>query len=156
MVDMAEADVVALDVYDPGARYLVVSTRGYGFVVGSEDVLAQTKNGKQILNLDGDEMAACVRVPDDANHVCIIGTNRKMSVFPLEQVPVMGKGKGVILQKYQDAEFADLQLFNLKAGITFQSGSKLVTVSDMKPWLGMRAQVGKLPPNGFPRSNKFG
>lgn len=156
MVDMGEADIVQMGVYDENARYLLISTDGVGFIVKGGDCLAQTKNGKQIMSLDGSEVAACLPVPTGADHLCIIGTNRKMSVFPLEQIPEMSKGKGVILQKYADGDFADAQVFNLKTGITFVSGSKTVTVGDMKPWLGTRAQAGKLPPNGFPKSNKFG
>ncbi len=156
MVDMGDADVVRMSAYDENARYLLISTDGVGFIVRGVDCLAQTKNGKQIMTLGAQaEIAACLALPKDADHLCIIGTNRKMSVFPLEQIPEMGKGKGVILQKYADGAFSDAQAFTLKTGVTFTSGSKTVTVSDMKPWLGTRAQAGKLPPNGFPKSNKF-
>jgi topoisomerase-4 subunit A len=158
MMEAGDADVVYMGVYDDTARYVVISTKGYGFAVAGAETLAQTKNGKVIMNVgDGAEMAACLPVPNGANHICMVATNRKMVVFPLDQVPDLAKGKGVILQKYADgAEFSDAQLFALKAGITFISGSKTVGVADMKPWLGARASVGKLPPNGFPRSNRFG
>ena len=158
MIEMGEgADVVDIRVFNPDQCLLLVSTDGKGFIIKAAECLAQTKNGKQILTLDdGAEAAACITIPDNADHLCIIGTNRKMSVFPLNQIPEMNKGKGVILQKYQDAIFSDAQAFRMKEGITFISGSKTMRVDDMKPWFGTRAQVGKLPPNGFPRSNKFG
>lgn len=156
MVDMAEADVVDMRVYTPDLRVLVISSDGKGFIVNTSEVLAQTKNGKQIMNLDaGAEAAACLVIPPGADHLCIIGTNRKMSVFPLDQIPEMNKGKGVILQKYAGAAFADALVFKLKDGITFVSGAKTVSVTDMRGWVGARAQMGKLPPNGFPRSNRF-
>lgn len=157
MVEMGEGtDIVDMQIYTPDQRLLVISSDGKGFIVPASECLAQTKNGKQVLNLDdGAEAAACIVLPEDADHLCIIGNNRKMSVFPLNQIPEMNKGKGVILQKYTDGSFSDAQAFKLKTGITFVSGSKNMTVADMKPWLGTRAQVGKLPPNGFPRSNRF-
>jgi topoisomerase IV subunit A len=156
MVDMAEADVVAMMVFNPELRLLMISSDGKGFIVKASECLAQTKNGKQIMNLDdGSEAAACIVLPENADHLCIMGSNRKMSVFPLDQIPEMNKGKGVILQKYAGANFSDAQAFKLKDGISFVSGSKTISVTDMRGWIGARAQVGKLPPNGFPRSNRF-
>lgn len=157
LVEMGEGvDIVTMLPHDPAAKYLVISSDGRGFIVPASECLAQTKNGKQVLGVDaGSEAGACLPVPAEANHICMIGTNRKMVVFPLDQIPEMNKGKGVILQKYTDGAFSDAQLFVLKVGITFVSGSKTVAVPDMKPWVAGRASVGKLPPNGFPRSNRF-
>lgn len=158
MLEMGEADITSMHVHDADRKFLLVSSDGLGFVVAGTECLAQTKNGKQVMNVTaGAEAVMALPILPGADHLCIIGTNRKMSVFALDQVPEMSKGKGVILQKYTDgADVADAQLFNVKEGISFVSGSKTMRVADMAPWLGNRAQMGKLPPNGFPRSNRFG
>ncbi len=158
MVDMPDADIVFMTVYDDTAKFLVISTTGHGFIVPATECLAQTKNGKNVLTVsDGVESTLCLAVNPSATHLCIIGTNRKMLVFPIADIPEMNKGKGVILQKYTDgAAPSDAQLLTIKSGINFVSGSKTITVSDMKPWVAARASMGKLPPNGFPRSNRFG
>jgi topoisomerase-4 subunit A len=124
--------------------------------VSSNDIQAQTKNGKQIMSVDDNGDAIICRViPKGHNHVAMIGNNRKMLVFPLEQIPELNKGKGVILQKLKDAELSDLKTFAMKEGLTFTSGTREMAVPNAKEWLGDRAAVGKLPPNGFPRSNRF-
>lgn len=151
-----DADIVTLMVWEPDLKLLVASREGKGFVVSSNEVLAQTRNGKQILSVDDNGDAVfCDIIGDTDNHVAVIGTNRKMLVFPLDQIPEMAKGKGVFLQKYKDAEFCDAKTFNLKEGLTFLSGTRDMTVPNVKEWIGERAQAGKLPPNGFPRSNRF-
>ncbi|MFN3827738.1 MAG: DNA topoisomerase IV subunit A [Micavibrio sp.] len=157
MVDLPnDSDIAMLMVYNPEGRLLVASEDGRGFIVPEKDVLAQTKNGKQILNVDGKiEARICQRIEPNDNHVAIIGTNRKMLVFPMDQVPEMSKGKGVILQKFKDGRLSDVRTFNLKGGLTYRSGSSEVKVDNVKAWIGERAQAGKLPPNGFPKSNKF-
>ncbi|MCM2344056.1 MAG: DNA topoisomerase IV subunit A [Alphaproteobacteria bacterium] len=157
MVDLPnDSDIAALLVYNPEAKLLVASEDGRGFIVPEKDVLAQTKNGKQILNVDEKtEAKICLRVAPDHNYIATIGTNRKMLIFPLEQIPEMTKGKGVILQKFKDGRLGDARTFNLKAGLTYRSGSSEAKVDSVKAWIAERAQAGKLPPNGFPKSGKF-
>lgn len=157
MVDLPnDADLAALMVYNPDGRLLLASEDGRGFIVPEKDVLAQTKNGKQILNVDEKtEAKICLRISGDHNYIATIGTNRKMLVFPLEQIPEMTKGKGVILQKFKDGRLGDARTFNLKAGLTYRSGSSENKVDNVKAWVAERAQAGKLPPNGFPKSGKF-
>lgn len=151
-----DADIVSLMVYEENRKILIASRDGKGFIVSSNDILAQTKNGKTVMSVSDNGDAKLCRVLDPvADHLAIIGTNRKMLVFPIDQIPEMAKGKGVILQKYKDAEISDVRPFNMKAGLTFTSGTREMNVSNAKEWLGDRAQVGKLPPNGFPRSNRF-
>ncbi len=152
-----DADIVSLFVHEPDKKFLLIARDGRGFVISSNDILAQTKNGKQIMSVEDNGDAVYCR-PLDAkdNHLAIIGKNRKMLVFKLDQIPELAKGKGVMLQKYKDGDFSDAKAFNLKEGLTFLSGTKEVAVSNVKEWIGERAQAGKLPPNGFPRSNKFG
>lgn len=157
MVDLPnDADIAALMVFNPEAKLLVASEDGRGFIVPEKDVLAQTKNGKQILNVDEKtEAKICLRVAPEHNHIATIGTNRKMLVFPLDQIPEMSKGKGVILQKFKDGRLSDARTFTLKAGLTYRHGTSEVKVENVKAWIAERAQAGKLPPNGFPKSGKF-
>lgn len=151
-----DADIVDMFVWSPDQKLLVANREGKGFIVSSNDVLAQTKNGKQIMSVDDNgDAIICRIVPKTHNHVAVIGNNRKMLVFPLNQIPELNKGKGVILQKLKDAELSDLKTFNLKEGLTFTSGTREMSVPNTKEWLGERAGAGKLPPNGFPRSNRF-
>ena len=104
---------------------------------------------------DNGDATICKLINPKDDHVAIIGNNRKFLVFKLDQIPELAKGKGVILQKYKDASISDVKTFNLKEGLTYTSGTREMSVSNVKEWIGERAQVGKLPPNGFPRSNKF-
>ncbi|MBL4589635.1 MAG: DNA topoisomerase IV subunit A [Alphaproteobacteria bacterium] len=151
-----EADIVDILVYKPEEKFLVASSDGRGFVVKSEDLLAQTKTGKQILNVSGNvEALLCVKICDDADYVATIGQNRKILTFPLNEVPEMGRGKGVTLQKYKDGGISDLKTFVLEDGLSYKYGTGETVVEDLMPWLGKRAQAGRMPPNGFPRNNKF-
>lgn len=152
-----DADITAIKVFEHEGKLLVASEDGRGFIVLEKDVLAQTKNGKQILNVgDKTEAKLCVVIPDTADHIATIGTNRKMLVFELEEIPEMSKGKGVILQKYKDGGLSDAKAFNWDEGLMFKYGAGETLVEDINPWAGQRAQAGRLPPNGFPKNNKFG
>ncbi len=149
-----EDDVVSLFVYTPGTKLLVASNAGKGFVVDADEVLASTKNGKQVLNLtDKAQAVVCTKVEGD--HVAVIGENRKLLVFPLNEIPEMRRGQGVALQKYKGSELADAKVFARKEGLTWKSGERMRTEQDVSPWLGHRGTPGKLPPMGFPRSNRF-
>lgn len=155
MCDLDNAqEIVDLFVHEPARKLLLAADNGKGFVVEEADVLAQTRGGKQVLNVaQGSKALVCVEATGD--HVAAIGTNRKLLVFPLEQVPVMKRGQGVALQKYKGAKLADAIVFTKKDGLSWQSGERTRTESDLKAWLGSRAAQGHLPPVGFPRSNKF-
>ena len=136
-------------------KYLVASSTGRGFILPGAELTSERRAGKTILVLKpGEEWQACVPVKGD--HVAVIGQNRKLLVFPLEQLPEMPKGTGVQLQKYKDGGLADVKTFSLAAGLTWRIGDKLRVEQKLAEWLGARAAVGKMPPNGFPRSNKFG
>ncbi|MDD4919019.1 MAG: DNA topoisomerase IV subunit A [candidate division Zixibacteria bacterium] len=157
MIDLANGhDVVAIVVHRPDHRLLVASESGRGFVVAEEDVIAQTRNGRQVLNLsEGEEAAACVPVDEGTDHVAVIGHNRKLLVFRIEELPVMGKGRGVRLQKYRKGGLADAKAFRLADGLSWQAGTRVRTEADLGSWLGHRGQAGRLPPAGFPRANRF-
>jgi topoisomerase-4 subunit A len=149
-----EDDVVALFVPNDAGKYLVASSAGRGFVVPGTELSAEKRTGKQVLNLrPGEEAAVCV--PAEGDHVAVVGSNRKLLVFPLSEVPEMVRGAGVILQRYKDAELADARVFVLADGLTWRLGEKTRTETNLRDWLGERAQAGRLPPNGFPRAPKF-
>ncbi len=152
-----DADIVDMELYDPAVKMIVASDDGRGFIVKMEDCFAQTKNGKQILNVSGNaEAKLCKPINEGDDHIAVMGKNRKMLVFELEQIPEMAKGKGVILQRYKDGGLSDLKTFKWADGLTYKYGTGETLVSDLNPWVGERAQAGRLPPNGFPKSNKFG
>ncbi len=159
MVDMEENhDFVDLFVYEPGRKLLVASNSGYGFIVPEDDVVASTRKGKQVLNIsEPDEAKLCV--PVDGDHVACVSDNRKLLIFPLDEVNEMARGKGVILQRSKDVSLSDIRVFAKKDGLTWlDSAGRTFTLtwSDLKEWVGQRAQSGRLVPKGFPRSNKFG
>lgn len=157
IVDMPnDAHVTSMRVYKPGEKMLVASTDGRGFIVKSDDVLAQTKSGKRVLNVSGKvEAVICRYIHDGDDHIAVIGSNRKMLVLPLSELPEMSKGRGVILQKFKDSGLSDAKTFNLEKGLDYKYGSGSTTVDDITPWIGKRASAGRLPPNGFPKSNRF-
>lgn len=155
MIDLAnDRDIVALFVHKPGRKLVVASSDGRGFLVAEDDVIASTRAGKQVLNLaEGAAAAACA--PAEGDHLAVIGENRKLLVFPLAELPEMARGRGVILQKYKDGGLSDVKAFTLKEGLTWTLGERTRTETDLRPWRGKRAQSGRLPPQGFPKTNKF-
>lgn len=155
MVDMDnQNEIVTLFVHEPARRLLVASESGRGFIVEEKDVVAQTRNGKQVLSTDANNKAfVCVEAAGD--HVAVMGSNRKLLVFPIDQVPVMKRGQGVALQKYKGATLSDVKTFVVAEGLSWMIGDRVRTEHDVTPWLGTRAGQGKLPPVGFPRTNKF-
>jgi topoisomerase-4 subunit A len=159
MVDLEENhDTIDLFVYEPGRKLLVASTAGYGFIVPEEEVLAAKRSGKQVLNVsEPEEAKVCVPVAGDM--VAIIGDNRKMLVFPLDEVNEMARGKGVILQRFKEGGLSDVRVFKKSEGLTWRDGAGrtfTLTMRELEEWLGQRAQAGRLAPKGFPRSNTFG
>lgn len=157
MVDLPnEAELVDMFIYREGNKRLIIASDGRGFIVKSDDLLAQTRTGKQILNVSGKVKASlCVPMPEGSDMLATIGENRKMLAFPLEEIPEMSRGKGVILQKYKDGGISDAKAFSMEEGLSYKYASGETTVEDLTPWIGKRAQTGRMPPNGFPRDNKF-
>ncbi|WP_158045876.1 DNA topoisomerase IV subunit A [Skermanella pratensis] len=155
MIDLAnDAELVTLFKHQPGRRLLVAASDGRGFQVEEDEVIAQTRGGKQIMTLgDGIEAKFCIPVEGDT--VAAIGNNRKLLVFPLEEVPVMARGRGVMIQKYTDGSLADLTTFRFSEGLSWKSGERTRLEADMTPWKGNRGTSGRLPPNGFPKNNRF-
>ena len=159
MVDMAaEDEIIALFPYIPGRQLLLASSIGKGFRLDSDGVIAMTRGGKQLLNLPGDAVAThCLPVSGD--HVAVVGTNRKLLIFPVEELPILSRGQGVALQKYRDGGLSDITTLVLEEGLSWPMGGssdRQRTETALTPWLGRRAGAGRLPPMGFPRTNKFG
>ena len=147
-----DADLVELMVHDPDRTLLVASTTGHGFVVLEEEVVASTKSGKLVLNVKAPAEAQ-VCVPVEGDHVAVIGENRKLLIFPLDQLPQMTRGKGITLQKYKDGDLVDVKVFSLEDGLTVPDKSgRLHTFDNLRDWMGTRANAGRLPPKGFPRT----
>lgn len=155
MIDLGNADnVCSMFIFEPGASYVIASNTGKGFLVDENHILAQTRNGRKIMNLAENEVAAfCRKVTGDT--IAIIGDNRKLLVFKIEEIPTMARGRGVTLQKYKDGGMSDMQIFNEADGFTYTRAGGTKTETDLMAWLGHRAQIGKLAPFGFPKSNKF-
>jgi len=123
--------------------------------VPATELLAEKRTGKQVLNLrPGEEVVLCV--PAAGDHVAVVSSGRKLLVFPLDQVPEMARGTGVILQRFKDGTLADARVFRIADGLCWRLGEKTRTETNLQEWLGERGQVGRLPPSGFPRSGKFG
>ncbi|MFV0491040.1 MAG: DNA topoisomerase IV subunit A [Pseudorhodobacter sp.] len=156
MVDLPnEADIVDLLIHRPGEKYLVASTGGDGFVVNADDVVAQTRTGKQVLSLRDPVRAALCR-PVQGDHVAVVGENRKVLVFPLSELPEMAKGKGVRLQKYKDGGLSDAVTFMLADGLSWKDpAGRTRTETDLAEWQAKRASAGRMAPRGFPRNNRF-
>jgi topoisomerase IV subunit A len=151
MVDLPnEARIVTILVHQGGRRFLLASNAGDGFLVAEDEVLAQTRAGKQVMNL-GDGARAAVCVPVTGDHVAVVGENRKMVVFPLADLPEMVRGKGVRLQSYKDGGLADATTLTLAAGLSWkETGGRTRTEPDLTEWLGKRASAGRMAPRGFP------
>ncbi len=153
----AEENIVRAFVLDTSARYLVVSRHGNGFIVSGENCVAQTRTGKQVMNVDDKNPATmCVTVTGDT--VAISGSNDKLLIFPTSEIPEMIRGKGVILQKYnaERTYVLDIMFFNAVDGFGWTTGRGTTKLDDWKPWAGKRASQGHTIPVGFPRSGKFG
>lgn len=159
-----DAIIVSMFVFNRDQKFLVVSSEGRGFIVPAEQVFAQTKNGKQALNLsEGEKARVCAPVQSSldgglfgqaGDHVAIIGENRKLLIFPIKDIPEMNRGRGVILQRYKDGGCADAKVFTLKAGLSWLSGNGERVETNLKEWIGERAQAGRMPWKGFTRDER--
>lgn len=156
MVDLPnEAEITALFIHQPGNKLLVASSAGDGFIVPEDDVVAQTRAGKQVLNVRGDVRAkVCSTATGD--HVAVVGENRKVLIFNMEELPEMGRGKGVRLQKYKDGGLSDATTFTLADGLSWlDPAGRTRTETALDEWTSKRASAGRMAPRGFPRDNTF-
>ncbi len=138
----------------PGKLFLAADT-GHGFITDIESNIAQTRNGKQVMTLNNGAKALVAR-PISGDHMAVVGTNRKMLVFKLDELPEMNRGRGVTLQRYKDGNLADAKAFFIEEGLSWlQSGGRTRTERELGPWMGKRAAAGRLVPTGFPRPARF-
>jgi topoisomerase-4 subunit A len=168
MVDLPnEAEIVALFVHVPGRKLLIASTAGEGFVLPEDEILAQTRTGKQALNLKDDARAKVCR-PVEGDHVAVVSENANLLCFPTAELPEMTRGKGVRFQRYKrvhnrqgqleiDGGLADATTFDLARGLTWpMGGGRMRHEPDMSPWVMGRGGIGRKPPHGFPKPPGFG
>jgi topoisomerase-4 subunit A len=155
----AEVDIVELMVVRADTKLLIASSDGKGFLTSGEATLAETRKGKQLVNLRSGARVAVVRqVPEGADAVSVVGENRKMLVFPISELPELARGQGVTLQRYRDGGLSDVIAFRLADGLSWALGGesgRTRTETDLTPWRAARGAAGRMPPIGFPRSNKF-
>jgi len=152
-----EADIVTMFPFQGGRKFIVASHQGRGFIVAEEECLGTTRKGKQILNVKAPDEARAVATVE-GEQVASIGDNRKMLIFPLEQLPEMARGSGVRLQRYKDGGLSDVKTFKGADGLTWTDAAGRafsLTLKELSDWRGNRADAGRLPPKGFPRSNRF-
>lgn len=153
-IDQSE-EILNLHVMKDDLKFLVASRAGKGFIVNASDVIAQTKTGKAVLNLPRNSRGLVAKEVQ-GDMVALVGNNRKMIIFPIEEIPELKKGSGVILQKFRDGILTDIQLFNKEDGFTWTGlRGKIHLEKNLMPWLGKRAGAGKILPSGFARNNKF-
>ncbi len=153
-----ETDIVSVFRYQGGRKLIVTSSQGRGFVVPEDECLGNTRKGKQVLNVKPPD-AACAVAPVEGELVAAIGENRKMLVFPIEQVPDMTRGRGVRLQRHKDGGLSDIKTFEVEKGLSWTDSAGRVfnlTLKELADWRGNRADAGRLAPKGFPKTNKFG
>jgi topoisomerase-4 subunit A len=148
------AEPVMLAIHRPDGRVLLASSSARGFVAEEQAIAAQTRSGKQVFNLDPDERVV-VACPAEGDHVAVIGSNRRLLVFPLDQLPVMSRGKGVLLQRYRDGTLSDAVVFRLEEGLSWPTPKGARALPEPQYWIGKRGQAGRTVPHGFPRSNRF-
>ena len=155
----AEVDIVQLLMVRPELKLFVASSDGRGFVTSGDSTLAETRKGKQLVNLRPRAKVAVVRpIPEGADAVAVIGENRKMLVFPLAELPELARGQGVTLQRYRDGGLSDATAFALAEGLSWPLGGesgRVRTETDLTSWRAARGAAGRMPPIGFPRNNKF-
>ncbi|UYH55300.1 DNA topoisomerase IV subunit A [Qipengyuania sp. SS22] len=156
----ASAQIMTVIVHKPGQRLLLAADTGKGFGATTDVLLAETRKGRQVVNLkDGAKLVVARAIAEGHNHVAVVGDNRKLVVFNLEELPELARGQGVTLQRYRDGGLADATTFRLEDGLSWQMGGKgdrTRTEGEMWQWKVARGGAGRLPPQGFPRDNKFG
>jgi topoisomerase-4 subunit A len=161
MVDLeGDAEIVALLPARMGTRMLLAASDGRGFVAAMDDMIAETRKGKQVVNLKPKAKLTIVRpIAASADSIAVVGENRKLLIFPLSELPQMARGQGVTLQRYRDGGLSDAISFRLEDGLSWAMGGdsgRTRTETDLTMWRVARGASGRMPPTGFPRNNRFG
>jgi topoisomerase IV subunit A len=161
MIDLSDGTAI-LNLFpaSSAARLLLAASDGKGFVAKIEDIIAETRKGRQVVNLrEGAKLTTVRRIAAAHDYVAAIGDNRKLVVFPLNELPEMGRGQGVSIQKYKDGGLSDAKTFTFEEGLSWAMGGdtgRTRTETDLTPWRVARGAAGRMPPVGFPRDNRFG
>ncbi|HQS96109.1 MAG TPA: DNA topoisomerase IV subunit A [Novosphingobium sp.] len=160
MVDIdSDAQIVSVVVYKPKGQLLLAANTGRGFAAEMDELLAETRKGRGVVSTKpGVKLAAVREIAAEHDHVAVIGENRKLVIFALSEVPILAKGQGVTLQRYKDGDMADVITLRLEDGLSWAMGGdsgRTRMEKDLLPWKVARGAAGRLPPNGFPRDNKF-
>ena len=151
-----DSDIIEAFIFQGDRKILIASDGGRGFIIDESDVIGQTKNGKQVLNLKPNQEAhGLCFIGDNHTHVAVIGTQKKLLIFPLEDLPEMSRGSGVILQKYSQGGLSDMKTLDLKEGLSWTTAAGVRTEKNVQKWVGKRAQAGQFPFKGFPKSCRF-
>ncbi len=150
-----DEDIVEAFVHRAGEKRLVAASDGRGFLVAAEGTPARTRAGRQVLNVKS-PAEACVCVPADGDAVAVVGGNRRLLIFPLDEVPTLARGRGVILQRHRDGGLSDATVFTFADGLSWRALGRTRTETELDRWRGQRGQTGRVAPRGFPRSNRFG
>jgi topoisomerase-4 subunit A len=154
-----EGAIVAFMPARVGVELLLASSDGRGFIAAVADLIAETRKGKQVVNVRADAKLSIIRpIPAEADSIAVIGENRKLLVFSLTEMPKMARGQGVQMQRYRDGGLSDAIAFKLSDGLSWTMGGesgRTRTESDMMPWKVARGAAGRMPPTGFPRDNRF-
>jgi topoisomerase IV subunit A len=155
IIEYGNDKITHMMIYEPEEKLLLVASNAKGFVVEQSNIVAQTKNGKQILDAKDDaKLVFCEKITGD--HIAVIGENRKMLVFSLTEIPIMRRGQGLTLQKYKQGSLSDIKIFDINKGLSWQNKSKKYNITNLTEWAGHRGQTGRMAPVGFPHNNKFG
>ena len=154
MVEIDNQEIISIFTHKKGQKLLLASNNGKGFIVVSDDLIASTKSGKQVINVTKDNKCI-VCSPVEGDMVAVVGTNRKLLVFGIDELPEMKRGQGVLFQKYRDAKLGDAKTFDSNEGLSWSLGTKNRLEKDIMSWRAKRGSVGKIPPTGFPKNNKF-
>ena len=151
-------DIVALLPYRAESQVLVASSAGKGFLVEADKLIASTRQGKQVMNLPESAVTRVCTVAE-GDHVAVLGSNRKLLIYPLDALPTRGRGQGVVLQRYPKGELADIKTFALADGLSWRTSGasgRVRTEYELEMWIGKRGNVGRLVPKGFPSRKSFG
>ncbi|MYE58164.1 MAG: DNA topoisomerase IV subunit A [Alphaproteobacteria bacterium] len=152
-VDMAQEDrIVSIRAARPDGRLLLAAEDGRGFVVREDGAIAQTRTGRQVMT---GKLKAVAEIRPDDDSIAVIGRNRRLLIFPLDEAPELTRGRGVRLQRYERGGLADVTALRMEDGLVWRIGGRTRREGDLRTWLGRRGGVGRLPPHGFPRNNRF-
>lgn len=154
-----DAQIVSVLPYKPKGQLLLAANTGRGFAAEMDELLAETRKGRGVVSTKpGVKLAVVREIAPEHDHVAVIGENRKLVIFALSEVPLLAKGQGVTLQRYKDGEMSDVITLRLEDGLTWAMGGesgRTRVEKDLLPWKVARGAAGRLPPNGFPRDNRF-